>query len=47
MLRRNVGTNVYNMQIQVVGQNTNNHSAPLLHAIDVGYQVRAGVPVND
>ncbi len=33
-----------NIQIQVVGKNTNNKSAPILHSIDIGYQVRQKQP---
>lgn len=29
-----------NVQVQVVGKNTNNKSAPILHSLDVGYVIR-------
>jgi hypothetical protein len=46
--RLNVGVQgIQDIVIKVTGDNSVSGSSPILHSIDLGYQVRAGVPVSD
>jgi hypothetical protein len=48
-IRFNVGVQqISNLQVQLVGNNTGtNPSAPIVHSLDIGYQIRAKIAVDD
>ncbi len=49
-LRFNVGLGAQGLDdiiVSITAKNTTNHSAPIIHSIDVGYIIRAGVAVAD
>jgi hypothetical protein len=49
-IRLNVGAGAQGLDdivVTVLAENTSSHGAPILHSIDIGYQVRAKVGVND